>query len=60
MYTYTGLVQDPGHSTSVVVVMKMGNIAPRARIESTSLAFWVSVLTITSRLPDVSILPMPT
>ena len=52
-YTYTGqvqqsysaqFVQDPGHSTSVMGVMKMGNIVPRARIKPTSLTFWVSVL----------------
>ena len=37
---------------SVVGVMKMGNIVPRARIEHTSLAFRASVLTITPhRLP---------
>ena len=45
----------------VVVVMKIGNITPRARIESTSLALWACVLTISpSRLPDVATLPTPT
>ena len=39
-------------------VMEMTNIA---RIKSTSLAFWVSILTITpSRLTDVASLIMPT
>ena len=42
-------------------VMTIGNIAPRAGIESTSLAFQHSVLTITTpRLPDVTTLPTPT
>ena len=55
------LVQDPGHGTSVVRVMKMGNIVLRAGIETTPLAFWVSVLTIIPhRLLDVTILPTPT
>ena len=41
--------------------MKTGNIALRVGIESTSPAFQANVLTITPpRLPDVSILPMPT
>ena len=39
----------------------MGNIMPKAGIEATSLAFWASVLTITSPgLPDVTILPTHT
>ena len=36
----------------------MGNIAPRAGIELTSLAFWASVLTISPpRLPAVRMYP---
>ena len=31
-------------ATSVVGVMQMGNIVPRAGLEPTSLAFWASVL----------------
>ena len=31
-------------ATSVVCVMKMGNIVPRVELEPTPLAFWVSVL----------------
>ena len=47
--------------TSVVGVMKMGNIVPRARIKHTSLAIWASVLTITPhRLPYVITIPMTT
>ena len=39
-------------ANSVMGVVKMGNIVPRAGIASTSLAFLASVLTITSpRLP---------
>ena len=38
----------------------MGHIVSRARIEPTSIAFWVTVRTITPpRFPDVTILPMP-
>ena len=38
----------------------MENIAPRVGIEPTSLAFWVSVLTITPpRLTDVTTLQTP-
>ena len=45
-------------ATSVMGVMKMGNIAPRAAIEPTSLTFWASELTVTPpRLADVTILP---
>ena len=48
-------------TTSVVDVMKMGNIAPRAEIKLSSLLFWVNVLTIMPpRFPDVTILPTPT
>ena len=45
--------------TSVMMVMKMGNIVPRTGIEPiTSLAFQASVLTITPlRLPDVTTRP---
>ena len=53
------LVQDPGHSTSGIGVMRMGNSVPTVGIKSTSLAFWDSVLSITPpRLPDVTILPI--
>ena len=42
-------------------VMKMGNIVPRAGIETTSLTFSVSVLTITPlSFPNVTSLPMST
>ena len=45
--------------TSVMGVMKMGNIVLRAGIECTSLAFWANVLTITPhRLPDVTTTPV--
>ena len=53
IYIYTGQgqqpyspqhVQDPGHSTSIMGVTKMGNIVPRVGIEPTSLAFQASVL----------------
>ena len=48
-------------ATSVVGVMKMGNIVPRVRIEPTCLAFWASVLTIIPpMLPVVTLLPKPT
>ena len=44
----------------VLCVMKMGNIAPRAEIEPTSLAFRASVLTITPpRIPYVTTLSKP-
>ena len=47
-------------ATSVMGLMKMGNIAPRAGIEPTSLAFQVNGVTITPpRLPDVTTLPSP-
>ena len=47
-------------ATSVMGVMKMGNIAPRVEIKVASLAFQASVLAITSpRLPDVTTLPTP-
>ena len=49
------------HDTMIMEVMKIGNIVPRVRTEHTSLAFWASLLTITSpRLPDVTTLPTPT
>ena len=39
----------------------MRNFAPRAGIESTSLPFWASMLTITPpMIPDTTTLPMPT
>ena len=45
---------------SVVGVITMGTIAPRAGIEPKYLAFRVSVLTITpTRVPDVTISPTP-
>ena len=48
-------------NTSVVGVMKMGNTAPRAEIESTSLASRASVLPFTPcRFPDVTPIPMLT
>ena len=48
-------------ATSVMGVMKMGNIVPTVGIEPTSLAFQASVLTITPpRFPHVTILPTPT
>ena len=45
----------------VVGVMKMGNTVPGAGLESTSLAFWASVLPFITpcRLPDVTNIPMP-
>ena len=44
----------------VVRVTKMGNIASRVVIGPTTLAFWASVLTITTpRLLDVTIVPTP-
>ena len=47
--------------TSVVGVMKMGNIEPRAGVEPASLAFRASVFTITPpRLPDFNTAPMRT
>ena len=45
-------------ATSVLGVMKMGNIVLRAGVEPTSLAFWASVLTITPpMLPDATTVP---
>ena len=45
-------------ATTVMGVMRMGNIAPRAGIEPTSLAFQVSVLTMTSpRHTDFTTVP---
>ena len=32
------LVQDPGHSTSIMGVMKMGNIVPRVRLANSHLS----------------------
>ena len=53
--------KDPGHGTSVMDVMKIGNIVPRVGIKPTSLAFRASVKTITTcRLPDVTTILMPT
>ena len=46
-------------AASVMDVMKIGNSVPRMVIETTSLAFWGSVLTITpQRFPDATALPM--
>ena len=46
---------------SVVGAMEMGNIVPRARIETTYLTFQASLLTITPhRLTDATTLPTPT
>ena len=62
-YTYTGYVQQlysvyvvqaHGLGTSVVDVMKMGNIVPRVGIEPTSLAFWVSLLPLHHIVPLMS------
>ena len=53
------LVQDPGHSNSVIGVMKMRNIAPRAGIKTTSLAFQATTVT-SPRLRDITILLTPT
>ena len=51
----------PSDYATVVGMEKMGNIEPKVAIESTSLAFQASVLTITSPgLPDVTSLPTPT
>ena len=48
-------------TTSVVGVMKMGNIVSRGGLEPTSHVFWASVLAITpTRFPDVTMLSMPT
>ena len=48
-------------AASVMGVIKIGNIVPRAGMEPTSLASLASVLTITPlRLPDVTTLPKPT
>ena len=44
-------------ATSVISVINMGDIAPRAGFEPTSIAFWASVLTITFSVPDVTSLP---
>ena len=53
--------EKPSDYGIVAGVMKMGNIAYRVKIESTSLAFQVIVLTITPpRLPDVTTLSTPT
>ena len=50
----TSIVQDHGHGTSVMGVMKMGNRFPKTGIKFTSLVFWTSVLTLTPpRLSDV-------
>ena len=48
-------------ATSVMGVMQMGNIVPRAGIKPTSLIFQASVLTIMpGRLPDVTTIPKHT
>ena len=48
-------------SVGIVGVMEMGNNVIRVRIESTSLAFQASVLTITPhRFPDVTTVSVPT
>ena len=48
----------PGHSTSVMGVMKIGNTVPRVGLEPTSLAFWAIVLPL--HLPDVTAIPTST
>ena len=46
--------------TSVVGVMEMGNIVPRAGIKPTYLEFWTSLLSVTShRLVDFTTIPTP-
>ena len=48
-------------ATSLIGVIKMGNTAPRVRLEPTYLVIGTSVLTITPpRLRDVTTLPAPT
>ena len=48
-------------ATSVVCVIKMGNIVPRAGTKPTSLAFQPSVLALHhGSLPDVTTIPTPT
>ena len=48
-------------ATSVMVVMKMGNIVPRAGLEPTSLAFQANVLPLHHvGFPDVTTIPMST
>ena len=53
------LVQDLGHRSNVMDVMKMGNIVPRVEIDDISLALRTSVLTIITqlRLSDVTTVP---
>ena len=47
-------------ATSVMGVMQLGNIVPRAGIEPTSRAFLASVLTIPQpTLPDITTQPVP-
>ena len=46
-------------ASSIMGVMKMGNIVARVGIKCTSLAFQASVLTITpNRIPDVTTISM--
>ena len=53
------LVQDPGNGISVVGMIKMGNIVPRAGIEPTCLTFRGQCATITPHsLADVTIIVM--
>ena len=63
-YLYTDLYYREISALSyniVVGVMKMGNIAPRMRIQPTSLTFQASVLAILPpRLPDGTTQLMPT
>ena len=51
-------VQYPGHDTSVMGEIKMGNIVPRVGIEPTSLAFRVSVLPLHYIASQMSPLPL--
>ena len=47
--------------TTVIGVMKIGNISPKAGIEQISLASYASVLTMSPpRISDVTTVPMPT
>ena len=62
-YTACSLYRIMVTASSVVGMMKMGNIMPRAELELTSLAFRASVLPLQftpHRLLDVTTLPKPT
>ena len=60
-HTVCSLYRIMGTATSVVEGMNTEDIAPRAGIEPTYLAFQANVLMITPpRLPDVTTIPTPT